>query len=93
MKQLIFIITCILAGCSSEPTQSIANEKPMKYQLESFDKQKESDHSVSYYDKPLIKNVNHYVNVYREPFPIGYPIRQLAIDLYWGDLHGLRGVT
>ena len=62
MKKLMMIMLALLAGCSSQQQQLvIEQQKPVKYQLESVNNKNESDHSVSYYDKPLIKNVNHYI--------------------------------
>ncbi|WDE05208.1 hypothetical protein SG34_028605 [Thalassomonas viridans] len=62
MKKLMLIMLGILAGCSSqEPQLVIEDHKPKKYQFEPVKHDKENNHSVSYYDKPLIKNVNHYI--------------------------------
>lgn len=61
MKQLLFIMLIFVVGCTS-PQQGVSTKvKSTNYQTGAINDKKDDDHSVSYYDKPLIKNVNHYV--------------------------------
>ncbi|MDP2559902.1 FlgO family outer membrane protein [Psychrobium sp. 1_MG-2023] len=60
MKKYSLLLTLFLGGCSviNSPFQEVAG-KDSQQMIEKKQAER-AEHSVSYYDAPLIKNVNHY---------------------------------